>query len=299
MARSLWSGSISFGLVTIPVRMFTAEREHEVRFHQLNKKTGNRIKYDKVDAETGRDVDSDDIVRGYEVSHGSWVTIDDDEMAAIRPEATRTVDIEDFVDLREVDPIYFDRTYYLAPADDTGAKRAYALLRSALERTERAGIGTVVIRNKQYLAAIRPYEKVLALSTMRFADEVVDVNDIADLDVKLPAADPKARKMAESLIESLAGPFKPEKYRDTFTDDVNELVARKAKGEKIEPSNEPSQEPKVIDLMEALRASVEAASSRTSRSTAPKKQGAGAKSAKRSPGRTAGAKRPAKKRTAA
>src|SRR3954447_10066259 len=118
MARSLWSGSISFGLVTIPVRMFSAEREHEVHFHQLNERTGHRIKYEKVDAETGREVDSDDIVRGFEVSKGKWVTVDDEEFEAIRPPSTRTIDIEDFVDLTEIDPIYFDRTYHLAPGDD-------------------------------------------------------------------------------------------------------------------------------------------------------------------------------------
>jgi DNA end-binding protein Ku len=271
MARPLWSGSISFGLVTIPVRMFTAEREHEVRFHQLNKKTGNRIKYDKVDAETGKDVESDDIVRGYEVAEDSWVTIEDEELDALRPESTRTVDIEDFVDLRDIDPIYFDRTYYLAPDDNTGAKRAYALLLTAMERTERAGIGKVVIHNKQYLAAVRPYRHVLALSTMRFADEVVDVEDLDDLDLRLPDAEPKARKMAESLIDSLTGRFTPEKYRDTYTDEVRELLARKAKGEKIEPVDQPSQSPKVVDLMAALQASVEATASRRNKGKAAAK----------------------------
>ena len=141
MARSLWSGSISFGLVTIPVRMFTAEREHEVHFHQLSKKTGNRIRYKKVDEKSGRELEMDDIVKGYEVSKGKWVTFDDDELDELRPESTKTLDIEDFVDLAEVDPIYFDHPYFLVPPDSEGAARAYRLLVEVMDREGRAALG--------------------------------------------------------------------------------------------------------------------------------------------------------------
>ncbi len=262
MARSLWSGSISFGLVSIPVKLFSAERDHSIHFHQLNRETGHRIRYRKVDAESGEEVDKDDIVKGYEVSKGSWVTFDDDELDDLRPETTRTIDIEDFVDLAEIDPIYYDRTYFLAPDDNEGGRRAYALLLEAMQRMERAGIGKVVMRTKQYLAAVRPYAGILALSTMRFADEVLQPDDVDEVDVRLPAADAKSRKMAESLIESLATSFDPGRYRDTYTEEVEELIEAKAKGETLEVEEAPEQAPKVLDLMAALQASVEAAKDR-------------------------------------
>jgi DNA end-binding protein Ku len=262
VARSLWSGSISFGLVSIPVRLFSAERDHSVHFHQLNRDTGHRIRYRKVDAESGEEVDKDDIVKGYEVKKGSWVTFDDDELDELRPETTKTIDIEDFVDLGEIDPIYYDRTYFLAPEDNEGARRAYALLLEAMQRMERAGIGKVVMRTKQYLAAVRPYAGILALSTMRFADEVLQPDDVDEVDVDLPAADAKSRKMAESLIDSLATSFDPTRYRDTYTEELEELIEAKAKGETIEVEAAPEEAPKVLDLMAALQASVEAAKGR-------------------------------------
>ncbi len=283
MARSTWSGSISFGLVSIPVRVFTAEREHEVHFHQLNAKTGHRIRHKKVDATTGREVDADQIVRAVQVNrpgrrNGSWVTVDEEAMARLRPASTRTVDIEDFVDLAEIDPIYFDRTYFLAPGADVGARRAYALLLDAMTRSGRAGIGKVVIRNKQYLAAIRPYgtsrrRRVMAMSTMRFADEVVDPGDVDDLSFELPSADDKARSMAASLIESLAGPFEPSKYRDTYTDEVHELIERSAAGDDVEVEERPEPTDAAMDLMAALQQSVDAAKKRrSSRPTAPRQR---------------------------
>ncbi len=262
MARSLWRGSISFGLVNVPVRLFGAEREHEVHFHQINEKTGHRIKYEKVDAATGREVDADRIVRGIEVSKGKWVTIDDEEIEAIQPTSTRTVDVEDFVELAEIDPIFYDRTYYVAPDDNPGAARAYRLLLDAMQRSGRAGIGKVVIRNKQYLAALRPYGKVMVMSTMRFADEVIDPTTIDDMPGKLPTADAKARKMAESLVESLASPFEPERYHDTYTEELQDLIRRKAKGETIEVAPRPAPAAEVTDLMAALQASVDAAKER-------------------------------------
>jgi len=258
MARPLWSGSVSFGLVNIPVRMFSAEHDHDVAFHQLNKRNGHRIKYRKVDAETGREVDSKDIVRGFEVHEGSWVTFTDDEFDELKPNATKSLDIEDFVDLADIDPIYYERTYYLAPEDNLAAKRAYRLLHDAMQRSGRAGIGTVVMHNKQYLAAIRPMGKILAVSMMRFHDEVVDPASIEDLHLDAVKVEPKAAKMAASLVDSLAGTFDPTKYRDTYTGDLRDAIERKAKGETIEV--EPAAPTaKVVDLMEALQASIESA----------------------------------------
>jgi DNA end-binding protein Ku len=258
MARPLWTGSISFGLVNIPVRMFTAQKDHEVSFHQLSKRSGNRVRYRKVDEKTGRELDNDDIVKGYEVADGKWVTFAEDELDELRPESTRTVEIEDFVDLAEIDPIYFEKTYYLAPEDNPGAKRAYELMLAAIKDRGRAGLGRVVMRNKQSLAAIRPVDGVLALSTMRFADEVLAPREVEGLDVGRTQVDTKSKKLATSLIDSLAGPFEPKKYRDTYTAELRKLIKKKAAGETIEPSKPP--EPvgaNVTDLMAALQASLE------------------------------------------
>jgi DNA end-binding protein Ku len=258
MARALWTGSVSFGLVNIPVRMFTAQHDHEVSFHQLSKRSGNRVRYRKVDERTGRELDADDIVKGYEVANGKWVTFDDDELDELRPESTRTIEIEDFVDLAEIDPIYFERTYYLGPEDNAGAKKAYALLQAAMKDRERAAIGRVVMRNRQYLAAIRPLDSVLALSTMRFADEVVGPRDIEDLRVGRVTVDAKSRRLATSLIDSLATSFDPARYHDTYTEVLRDLIEKKAAGETIEPA--PARERddgKVTDLMAALEASLE------------------------------------------
>ena len=172
MARSVWSGSISFGLVNVPVKAYTAVREHQVHFNQLDKKSGARIRYEKVSEKTGKEVDADDIELGYEIRSGRYVTFDKDEIEELKPESTKTIDVEDFVALADIDPIYYDRTYWLAP-DGDAAKKAYPLLLAAMEDRERVGIGSVVMRNKQYLAAIRPLDGALAMSTMRFADEIV------------------------------------------------------------------------------------------------------------------------------
>jgi DNA end-binding protein Ku len=264
--------------------MFTAEHEHEVHFHQLNTTTGHRIRYLKVDDVTGKEVDADHIVRAIEVSargkkQGSWVTLDDDELQRIQPPSTRTVDIEDFVDLAEIDPIYFDRTYFLAPADDIGARRAYALLLDAMGRSGRAGIGKVVIRNKQYLAAIRPYEmgqrkRLMVMSTMHFADEVADPTRVDDLEFDVPKAETKTRQMAESLIESLAGPFEPKKYRDTYTDELHALIERKADGDDLTVEDRPEPAAPVADLLAALQESLEAAKRTRERGARPDRSAA-------------------------
>jgi DNA end-binding protein Ku len=266
MTRSLWTGSISFGLVNIPVRMYAAQHDHEVGFHQLNKRTGNRVRYRKFDERTGRELDSDHIVKGYEVSGGKWVTFDDDELDELRPESTRMIEIEDFVELSEIDPIFLDKTYYLAPEDNAGARKAYALLRGAMEDRERAAIGRVVMRNKQYLAAIRPLDGVLALSTMRFADEVVPRSKVEGLPKRSAKPEAKALKMATSLIDALAGGWQPDQYHDTFTEELRRRIKAKDAGKEIvEREEKEPTDAKVLDLLSALEASVDAARSGRSR----------------------------------
>src|SRR5947207_5667940 len=176
MARAIWSGSISFGLVNVPVKLYSAVHQQDIHFSQLDK-NGNHIRYKRVSEKTGKEIDYSDIVKGYEVKKGQWVMVDPDELADYKPEATKTIDISDFVALEEIDPIYYENTYYLAP-DGKGAAKPYNLLLEAMEKKGKAAIGKVVIRTKQYLAAIRPLDGVLALSTMRFADEVVSTSDV-------------------------------------------------------------------------------------------------------------------------
>jgi DNA end-binding protein Ku len=239
--------------------MYSASRSHEVSFNQLHRATGNRIRYRKVDEVTGDEVAQREIVKGYEIADGEYVTIDDNELAELRPVATKTLDIEDFVDLAEIDPIYFEKTYFVVPDDNLASRRAYGLLLDAMRERNRAGVGTVVIRSKQYLAAVRPFGDHLVVSTMKFADEVVDPADVPELDVDLPEIDAKARAMATSLIDSLTTEFEPTKFSDSYTDDLRTLIDTKARGETITPVERPIESPKVVDLMAALEASVAAA----------------------------------------
>ena len=258
MARSIWSGAISFGLVNVPVKAYTAVRDHSVHFNQLEKGTGSRIRYKKVSDKTGKEVDADDIESGYEISSGQYVVFDPDELDRLRPKTTRTVDISDFVDLDEVDPIYYDHTYWLAP-DGESAERAYRLLEVAMEKQGKVGIGTVVMRNKQYLAAIRPLDGALAMSTMRFADEVVPQSEVEALpDSKAKPAD-KEMKLAAQIIDSLSTDWDPTRYHDTYTEQLKEMIEAKAKGKEIVAEEEAPAEAGVIDLMAALEASLEAA----------------------------------------
>jgi DNA end-binding protein Ku len=258
MARPIWSGSISFGLVNVPVKLFSATSPKEVRFHMVHDKDGGRIQQKRVCSVDGEEVPWAHIVKGFEISKGRYVTVTKDELAAFNPKATRSIDIEDFVDLDQIDPIYYDHTYYLVP--DRGAARPYALLREAMQKTGKVGVGQFVLRTKQYLAAVRPMGKALALSTMLYADEVVDQDELDGL----PGADAKPREkelqMGEQLVESLAAPYDPKKYKDTFREKVLALLERKAEGEEIvaEPAEE---EPrgKVVNLMDALAKSLAAA----------------------------------------
>ena len=258
MARAIWSGSISFGLVSVPVKAFAAVRDHSVHFNQLEKKTGARINYKKVSDKTGKEVSSDDIESGYQIASGKYVVVEDEELEKLRPRTSRTIDISDFVDLHEIDPIYYERTYWLGP-DGEAAERPYRLLLAAMEAEGKAGIGSVVMRKKQYLAAIRPLDGALAMSTMRFADEVIPQKDVDALPGKGAKPDPKELKLASQIIGSLATDWDPARYRDTYTEELKSLIEAKAKGKKIVVEEEAPAESNVLDLMQALEASLEAA----------------------------------------
>jgi DNA end-binding protein Ku len=250
MARSLWSGTISFGLVSVPVRMIGATESKELRFHFLDKHDLQPIGYDKVRRDTGEHVDSDDVVRGFEVEKGRFVPLEDEDLDRLDVELTKTIDICDFVDLDEIDPIYFRKAYYLLPQD--GAEKPYRLLVRALEETGKVAIAKIVIRNKQHLAALRPWNGVLVLETMYYADEVREPEQVdGGGQLRKPEVE-----MAKSLVENLSAKFDPAKYDDTYRKELLELLQAKAEGEPLpETSAEPVGE--VADLMAALRESVE------------------------------------------
>ena len=257
MARAIWSGSISFGLVNVPVKLFSAVSPKEVRFHMVHDADGARIKQKRVCSADGKEVPYEHIAKGYEVSPGQYVVISREELEKFDPEATRTIEIGEFVDLKEIDPIYYVTTYYLAP--DRGAARAYSLLFHAMKDSERVGIARVVLRIKQYLCAVRPLGKVLALSTMLYADEVNRQSELEGL----PSEDakPKERElqMATQLIDSLAAEFKPAKYKDEYREKILALIEQKAEGRQIKAPPAERAPGKVVNLMDALKASLSAA----------------------------------------
>lgn len=255
MARSIWSGAISFGLVSVPVRMFTATQSKELRFHFLDRNSMAPIGYDKVNKETGEHVDPDDIVRGFEVAKGQYVELTDEDIDRLDIELTHAIDICDFVSIDEIDPLYFRKGYYLLPQD--GAEKPYRLLLRALDETGRVAIAKVVIRNKQHLACVRPAGKTLVLETMYYADEVRQPEE---------APAPQVRKeeveMAKTLVENLSASWDPDKYHDRYRSELLDLLQKKAKGKPLpEPAEEEGGE--VVDLMEALRQSVAATKAKT------------------------------------
>jgi DNA end-binding protein Ku len=282
MARAVWSGTVSFGLVNVPVKAFTAVRDHDVHFHRVVEGTATRVRNKQVNEETGREVPSEKIEMGYELDSGNYVTFDPKEIEDLRPRSTRSIEVSDFVPLVEIDPMFYERTYWLAPDGDE-AEAAYGLLLAAMVDQERVAIGTVVMRTKQYLAAVRPVEGALAMSTMRFADEVVDRSTIDAIPKKVAEPTPKQLKLATQFIDALAADWDPERYRDDFTEELRDIIKRKAKGEEIEVQEavQPGGEAEVVDLMEVLQASVDAA-----------RKGGRVKS------RKASSSRPASKRTA-
>jgi DNA end-binding protein Ku len=257
MARSMWSGAISFGLVNVPVKLYSAVSRKTVRFNQLNEQTGNRIQMQRVDPETGEQVPFEQIVKGFELGRDRYVIIKPEELDALDPEKTRTIDILDFVDLEEIDPIYYDHPYYLVP--DKGAAKAYGLLLGAMESAGKVAIAKVVLRQKEQLVAIRPAEELLMMETMIFHDEVVPHDELDELpDAKDLKVSDRELKMAEQLIDSLSSGFDPSQYRDEYREKVLELIERKAQGEEIAVQPEAPEPAKVPDLMAALEASLAA-----------------------------------------
>jgi DNA end-binding protein Ku len=299
MARSIWTGTVSFGLVNVPLKAYSASHDHAVHFHQLDKKTGNRVRYQKVAGSRDDVLDADDIELGYEVKKGKYVTFDRDELEAMQPRSTRVLEVSDFVDLSEIDPIYYERTYWLAPDGDAAA-RAYHLLLHVMETEGRVGIGTVVMRNKQYLAAIRPLDGALAMSTMRFADEVVPKSEIPGLGGRRTKPDAKETKLAKQIIDALASDWDPKRYHDTYTEELRDLIRRKAKGETVAAEEETEGSAKVLDLMAALQASVDDAKAGRRKKAPAKKRTKRTKTtakttAKKPAKKTAAKKRPARK----
>jgi DNA end-binding protein Ku len=267
MARSIWTGSVSFGLVNIPIRVFSAIREHDVRFHQLAP-DGSRIHNKRVSEKTGRAVEFNSIKKGYEISKGKYVVFESDELDKLAPTTTKTIDIEDFVALEDIDPIYFARTYHLAPAGEA-ATRAYGLLAGVMDERQRVGIGKVVMREKQYLAAVRPYGKGLAMSTMLFADEIVPQSAIPGIPERKPAVSAREKEMALQIVDSLTREWDPTRYHDDYEEQLRAVIKAKAKGKTIEPAA-PKESAQVLDLMDALRASLERGKSRAKGSTTRK-----------------------------
>ena len=304
MARSIWTGAVGFGLVTVPVGVFSATEDKTIEFHQFEKDTSDRIRYQRVNERTGKEVDFDDIVKGHDVGGGDYVIVTPEELEAVEPGRSRTIDITDFVDLAEIDPIYFQKAYYLAPKGE-GAARPYDLLRQAMAASDQVAIATFVMRDKQYLVAIRAEEKVLVMSTLFFADEVRDPRKAID---DLPRAHKFSSRdlsTAKQLISSLSTHWDPKKYRDTYRDRVENLIKRKHKGEEIVRNDEDeTQNGEVIDLLEALQASVAAAKGRrpagaTAAKSAPAKKSTTKKATKRTTtGRSDVKKGTAKKSTA-
>jgi DNA end-binding protein Ku len=258
MARAIWSGSISFGLLNVPVKLYSAVARRDISLREIRESDGTRIRHRRVAEGTDEEVPYENIVKAFEVTAGNYVPLSKDEMASLGPEKSRAIEVQDFVDLDEIDPIYFDSPYYLGPAE--GAEKAYSLLAEAMEKSGKVAIARFVFRNKEHLATIRPTDGVLTLTTMRFADEVVPPSELEDV---LPAEKPKVAKreveMAKQLIDSLTRRFHPSAYRDEYREELMALIERKAEGKEIvTPAAEEPQATKGPDLMAALEESIAA-----------------------------------------
>ncbi|MEU3844818.1 Ku protein [Streptomyces sp. NPDC028635] len=304
MARAIWTGVITFGLVTVPVGLYAATEDHTVHFHQLQRGTADRIRNRRVNERTGKEVETDDIVKGYEVSKGEYVIVEPDELDEIAPGRSQVIEISDFVDLDAIEPVYFARTYYVGPRGEEYQK-VYELLRAALAEANKAGIATFVMRGKEYLTALRAEDQAVVLQTLHWADEVRDPRE------ELPglptgrAARGKELDVALQLVDALSAPWEPGRYHDTYQEKVRELVQAKAQGEEIALAEEAPEATDVIDLMKVLESSLDHArssgagrgrqggtgSSRTAPSGRAKSSGSGSRgTAARSTGRGTGAK---------
>lgn len=257
MPRPTWSGAISFGLVNVPVKIYTAATSRDVQFHQLRVSDGSRIQQRRFAVADGEEVTADQLAKGYEVSPGRHVIVTTEELESLRPKGTNGIEIEEFVDLSEIDPVYFEKSYYLVP--DKGAAKPYALLRAAMQQAGKVGLGRVVMRNKQYVAAIRSAGAALVLATLYLADEVLPQSSLDDLPGEEVDLSARELKMAEQLITMLAGHFDPADYEDDYRNKLMELIEAKASGEEVVFAEPESQPAKVVDLMAALEASIAAA----------------------------------------
>jgi DNA end-binding protein Ku len=277
MARAIWSGTISFGLLNVPVRLYSAVARRSIALREIRESDSARIKHRRVAEGTDEEVPYENIVKAYELSPGQYVPLSKDEMAALAPEKTRAIDVQDFVDIEEIDPMYFDSPYYLGPAE--GSEKAYSLLAAAMESSGKAAISRFVFRNKEHLAAIRASEGVLTLTTMRFHDEVVPPSELDDaLPDKKPKVAKREREMAEQLIDSLSTEFDPDSYRDEYREQLLGLIEQKAEGKEIvAPEAEAPKETKAPDLMAALEESIAAVKDKGS-APAAAKDGKAAKS---------------------
>ena len=259
MARAIWSGSISFGLLNVPVKLYSAVSKQTVRFRELREGDGSRVRHKRVAEEDGKEVPYEKIVKGYEFAPDQYVLLSRDELSALDPKKTRAIEIQDFVDLDDIDPIYFEHPYYLGP--DKGAEKAYALLVKSMKDARKVAIARFVLRNKEHLAAIRPMGNVLTMATMRFYDEVVQPEQLDGdvLELKPPKLDKREVEMAKQLISSLSGDFDASKYRDEYREELLSLLEQKSQGKEIvsKPSEEPTAT-KAPDLMAALEESLAA-----------------------------------------
>jgi DNA end-binding protein Ku len=297
MARAIWSGSISFGLLNVPVRMYSAVARRNIALREIRESDSARIKHRRVAEGTDEEVPYDEIIKAYELTPGQYVPLTKDEMKALAPEKTRAIDVQDFVDLTEIDPMYFDSPYYLGPAD--GAEKAYSLLAKAMKASGKVAIARFVLRSKENLAAIRSDGKVLTLTTMRFADEVVPVDELEILPDKAAKPVKREQEMAEQLIESLSTDFEPTAYHDEYREQLLSLIERKAEGKEIVASDtEAPKATKAPDLMAALEESIAAVAGKSGGKTKskPAKSSKASKSTKKAPAKAK--KTPLKKSTA-
>jgi DNA end-binding protein Ku len=291
MPRAIWSGAISFGLVNIPVKLFSAVSRKTVRFHQLDSADNQRIQQKRVNPRTGEEVPYENLVKGYELGPERYVVITPEELESLQPEKSRAIEIEDFVDLAEIDPIFYDHPYYLLP--DQAAEKPYQLLLQALEESQKVAIARMVLRSKESLVAIRSRDGVLTLETMLFPDEVIDPESLDDRGEANAKISDRELEMAKQLVDSLTDEFEPSKYRDEYRDAVLDLIERKAQGEEI-VIEAPEEKPKEVpDLMAALEASIAGAKSQSGDSKTKKKKAASGSSngAKASSGRKKTAKK--------
>jgi DNA end-binding protein Ku len=258
MARAIWSGVLSFGLVSVPVELYTATEAHGPVFHQFEKGTADRIRYQRVNERTEDEVEYSDIVKGADIGGGDYVQLDQDELDSVAPGQSRLMDIHTFVELDEIDPLYFNKAYFLGPGgEETG--KLYALLREAMEKSGKAAIASFVMRGKEYLAAVRADDDLLVLETLFFADEVRDPHEqITNLPGRVKLSRPEL-SMARQLIEAMSGAWRPADYRDTYTDRVNKLIDARKNKKEFQPAKEAPAATNVVDLAEALRSSVDAA----------------------------------------